>query len=103
MKTIILKGDEEKSRQNEVWLHLDKIQQIKCHNYAVYTETTISCTDGFLIHMDDYTKQLNFKDLINRFAQSDQCIKTLKVADLEIKKDYAFMRAVDWVSQAMKG
>jgi hypothetical protein len=96
VKIIILRDHDD-----EVWLHLNKIQRMTSYNRSVYTETKIYCKD-FIIEINDHTQNLNFKQLIHGFLNSDNHVKILKVEDLRHEKNYAFMRATDWISQAMK-
>ena len=97
LKVLILRDSE-----NQLWLHIDRIQTIYISDYSNYYKLIqIKTIDGFMFDINDLHKE-NFTNEFNKFIESDRPMKSMKVMDLKISDDktYAFMRIPDWVSQA---
>lgn len=97
LKVLILKDDE-----NQLWLHINRIQKIHTHKYNCYFEISIQTIDGFTISIHDHHMDV-FMPILDNFVKSDKQIKILKVVDLKIGEIHAFMRTNDWITNVVKG
>ena len=97
MKVLILKG-----KDDYIWLHINRIQRIHAHTFRTHTEIIIHTIDKFRIVIHDYHMDV-FMPMLDGFIKSDKEIKILKMPDLEVDKDYAFMRTNDWISNVVEG
>ena len=97
MKVLILRNDE-----NQIWVHINRIQRIRTHRHRTHHEITIHLIDEFRIVIHDHHMDV-FMPILDNFVKSDKEIKILRVPDLRVEDDYAFMRTDDWISNAVKG
>jgi len=97
MKVLILKGD-----RHHIWVHINRIQRIHTHNFYNYNQIIIHTIDKFKITIHDYHMDA-FMPIFNNFIESDKKVKILKMLDLKVDNDCAFMRSNDWITNVVKG
>jgi len=97
LKVLILKGG-----GHYIWLHIDRIQRIYTHKFRTHNEITIHTIDKFRIVIHDHHMDV-FMPMLDDFMKSDKEVKILKMPDLKVDDEYAFMRTNDWISNVVEG
>ena len=88
-------------KEDQFWLHINKIRRIYTRPISHSIETTIYLEDEYKIRIEDPYKQTDFKTLIHDFINSEDKVEHIKVTDFQYSKKWCFMRTTDWVEQVV--